>query len=63
MNDFGSDFIPTHLPCGKQINYDGKSMQCCRTECLEKSNQQIDECYDIHKYGHYRDLQPKISHC
>jgi hypothetical protein len=44
------DYIPESLPCGKQINQNfvkgvGMQMQCCKTECPNKSNEQIDACY------------------
>jgi hypothetical protein len=49
------DYIPESLPCGKQINQNfvkgvGMQMQCCKTECPNKSNEQIDQCYYKHKW-------------
>jgi hypothetical protein len=60
MNDFGIDFVPFNLPCGKQINREGQVNQCCKTECPNKNNDQIEECYDVNKYGHYRNIKPVL---
>lgn len=45
------DYIPRWLPCGKKVNeyiIRGK-IQCCSTECPEKSNKEIKLCYRYHK--------------
>jgi hypothetical protein len=63
LDDTGANFIPLHLPCGKEINQNyepGMTLQCCKTECPEKSNDQIEQCYDKHKYGHVRERKPVI---
>lgn len=62
LDDTGQHYIPLRLPCGKEINQHyapGKTLQCCRTECGEKkdengkivgkSNAAIEECYRRHK--------------
>ena len=63
LDDTGRNFIPLHLPCGKDINQDyepGMVLQCCRTECPKKTNDQIEECYDKNKYGYYRGIKPVV---
>lgn len=50
----GANHVPESLPCGKAINCGGRRDQCCKTECPGKTTEEIDECYDIHKYGHSR---------
>jgi hypothetical protein len=48
-NEVGQAYIPTKLPCGKLINQNykpGMKMESCRTVCPDKSNIDIDHCYD-----------------
>lgn len=64
FNNFGLEYVPKRLPCGKEINkyyISEKEMQCCRTECPHKSNDSIEVCYDEHKYGHYRGNKPSVQ--
>ncbi len=52
LDDSGQNYIPLRLLCGKEINQHylpGKVVQCCRTECRDKSNEAIEECYKRHK--------------
>lgn len=52
LDNFGQNYIPLRLPCGKEINQHylpGKVLRCCRTECPDKSNTAIEECYKRHK--------------
>lgn len=63
LDSTGANFVPLHLPCGKDINQDyepGMILQCCRTECPNKSNDEIEECFDLKKYGYVRVKQPVI---
>jgi hypothetical protein len=45
------DYEPDKLPCGKEINRGENPpvYQCCRTECPNKNNDQIEMCYAVHK--------------
>lgn len=46
------DYIPKWLPCGKRVNDNytvGQDMQCCCTECPEKSYAEIDICYETYR--------------
>ena len=46
----GANYIPERLPCGRVINQSGRTDQCCRTECPEKSSEEIERCYERHKH-------------
>jgi hypothetical protein len=63
LDNTGQNYIPLRLPCKKDINQDyepGMVLRCCRTECPKKSNDQIEQCYDKHKYGYYRGIKPVV---
>lgn len=50
----GQNYVPERLPCGKPVNLGDRRDQCCRTECPSLSDKEIEQCYDLHKYGHTR---------
>lgn len=64
LDNFGQNYIPLRLPCGKEINQHygpGKVLQCCRTECPDKSNEAIELCYGLHKQRLITERERKVE--